>query len=72
MAYNHAKWMTITGAWGSSDAEHLTLSGSANWSNEAFGNDEQMQLIPVRGHRASAQQVLRQDMAPALVAFAQS
>lgn len=42
---NHAKWMTTTGAWGSSTADHVTLSGSANWSSAAFSNDEQMQLI---------------------------
>ncbi len=43
--YNHSKWMTITGHWGSSRAEYLTLAGSANWANLAFSSDEQMQRI---------------------------
>lgn len=62
--YNHAKWMTITGAWGSSRADHLTLSGSANWSTAAFSNDEQMQLIrsaaTARRHLESFEQTWRQ------------
>ena len=62
--YNHGKWMTITGAWGSSKADHLTFSGSANWSNEAFGNDEQMQLIrsetTARAHNKSFAKTWRQ------------
>jgi phosphatidylserine/phosphatidylglycerophosphate/cardiolipin synthase-like enzyme len=62
--YNHGKWMTITGAWGSSKSDHLTFSGSANWSNEAFGNDEQMQLIrsvaTARSHNKSFARTWRQ------------
>lgn len=62
--YNHAKWMTITGTWGSSRADHLTLSGSANWSTAAFSNDEQMQLIrsaaTARRHLESFEQTWRQ------------
>jgi hypothetical protein len=41
--YNHSKWMTISGHWGRSTAAHETFSGSANWANLAFGDDEQMQ-----------------------------
>jgi phosphatidylserine/phosphatidylglycerophosphate/cardiolipin synthase-like enzyme len=62
--YNHSKWMTITGAWGSSRQDHLTLSGSANWSSAAFGNDEQMQLIrdlaTARAHMRSFDTIWRQ------------
>jgi phosphatidylserine/phosphatidylglycerophosphate/cardiolipin synthase-like enzyme len=43
--YNHSKWMTIAGNWGSSRATWLTFSGSANWSNIPFYSDEQMQQI---------------------------
>ena len=41
--YNHSKWMTITGRWGRSRGVYQTFSGSANWANLAFGDDEQMQ-----------------------------
>ncbi len=41
--YNHSKWMTISGRWGRSRGVYLTFSGSANWANPAFGDDEQMQ-----------------------------
>jgi phosphatidylserine/phosphatidylglycerophosphate/cardiolipin synthase-like enzyme len=62
--YNHGKWMTITGAWGASKSDHLTFSGSANWSNAAFGNDEQMQLIrsvaTARAHNKSFVRTWRQ------------
>ena len=62
--YNHGKWMTIRGAWGSSRADALTLSGSANWSNAAFANDEQMQLIrgvpTARAHNRSFAKTWRQ------------
>jgi hypothetical protein len=62
--YNHSKWMTITGRWGSSRADHLTLSGSANWSTAAFTNDEQMQLIrdvaTARRHMESFKRTWRQ------------
>jgi hypothetical protein len=43
--YNHSKWMTIAGNWGSSTGNYVTFTGSANWSSAAFGNDEQMQQI---------------------------
>lgn len=43
--YNHSKWMTITGNWNGNSRAALSFSGSANWSNAAFGNDEQMQQI---------------------------
>ncbi|MCW2808897.1 MAG: hypothetical protein JWQ93_2852 [Marmoricola sp.] len=46
--YNHSKWMTITGHWGSNTAAYVTFSGSANWANLAFGDDEQMQRIQSR------------------------
>ena len=46
--YNHSKWMTITGHWGSLPAAYVTFSGSANWANLAFGDDEQMQRIVSR------------------------
>ncbi len=47
-SYNHSKWMTIGGRWGSSRNTWLTFSGSANWSLLAFGSDEQMQRIHSR------------------------
>ncbi|WP_027860654.1 phospholipase D-like domain-containing protein [Marmoricola sp. URHB0036] len=43
--YNHSKWMTITGHWGSLTSAWVTFNGSANWSLAAFANDEQMQRI---------------------------
>ena len=43
--YNHSKWMTIIGTWGRSTASYQTFSGSGNWSNLAFSDDEQMQRI---------------------------
>jgi hypothetical protein len=45
LKYNHSKWMTIVGAWGGKTASYVTFSGSANWANLAFGDDEQMQRI---------------------------
>jgi hypothetical protein len=45
LKYDHSKWMTIIGYWGSSRASYETFSGSANWANLAFGDDEQMQRI---------------------------
>ncbi len=45
LKYDHSKWMTIIGAWGGSKATYQTFSGSANWANLAFGDDEQMQRI---------------------------
>jgi hypothetical protein len=47
--YNHSKWMTIAGNWGASTASYVTFAGAANWSNAAFGNDEQMQQISAYG-----------------------
>ncbi len=62
--YNHSKWMTITGNWGSDTSSYLTFSGSANWSNAAFSNDEQMQQIDsygvARSHLANFSAVWRQ------------
>ena len=46
--YNHSKWMTITGHWGASTAAYISFSGSANWANLAFGDDEQMQRLSSR------------------------
>ncbi len=46
--YNHSKWMTITGRWAHSRAAYITFNGSANWSNLAFSDDEQMQRISSR------------------------
>ncbi len=46
--YNHSKWMLILGRFGSSRAAYITLSGSANWSNLAFSDDEQMQRVSSR------------------------
>jgi len=46
--YNHSKWMTITGRWGGSSAAYVTFTGSANWADLAFGDDEQMQRISSR------------------------
>jgi hypothetical protein len=43
--YNHSKWMTIAGHWGTSTAAYMTFDGSANWAPLAFGDDEQMQRI---------------------------
>ncbi|MCW2846873.1 MAG: hypothetical protein JWR90_847 [Marmoricola sp.] len=52
--YNHSKWVTIAGNWGPSTASFVTFAGSANWSNAAFNNDEQMQqtsgLAAARAH----------------------
>ena len=46
--YNHSKWMSIVGRFGSSTGAHVTLSGSANWARLAFGDDEQMQRLSNR------------------------
>jgi hypothetical protein len=43
--YNHSKWMTITGRYGSSRSTWLTFTGSANWALLAFASDEQMQRV---------------------------
>jgi hypothetical protein len=43
--YNHSKWMTIVGHWGTKPDAYVTFSGSANWANLAAGSDEQMQRI---------------------------
>ena len=42
--YNHSKWMTITGRWGGSSAAYVTFTGSANWADPAFGDDEPLTL----------------------------
>ena len=61
--YNHSKWMTIVGNW-SGQKSYVTFSGSANWSNAAFGNDEQMQQIQsynvARDHLANFNSTWRQ------------
>ena len=46
--YNHSKWMTITGRYGTSTGAWMTMSGSANWSIFAFTGDEQVQTINSR------------------------
>ena len=51
--YNHSKWMTISGRWGGSAGAYETFSGSANWANLAFGDDEQMQRISSRRRRCA-------------------
>lgn len=43
--YNHSKWLTINGRWGRSTRASVVLTGSANWGNLAFSNDEQLQQI---------------------------
>lgn len=43
--YNHNKWMTITGRWGTNRSAWLTFSGSANWADLSLSSDEQMQRI---------------------------
>lgn len=45
LKYNHSKWMTIAGRVGAATATYETFNGSANWTNLAFGDDEQMQRI---------------------------
>ncbi len=61
--YNHSKWMTIVGNWGGKQLLR-DLRGSANWSNAAFGNDEQMQQIQsygvARAHLANFNTTWRQ------------
>ncbi len=66
MKYNHSKWMTILGALGHSRAaSYETFSGSANWANLAFGDDEQMQRISNRHealrHNATFAKTWRQE-----------
>jgi len=51
--YNHNKWMSITGRYGSSRRAYLVFTGSSNWGNLAFTSDEQMQLI--RSYRHTRQ-----------------
>ena len=43
--YNHSKWMTIAGHWGSRPNVYATLAGSSNWARLAATSDEQMQTI---------------------------
>jgi phosphatidylserine/phosphatidylglycerophosphate/cardiolipin synthase-like enzyme len=47
--YNHSKWMTISGVYGGSNGQYMTMSGSANWSRFAFTGDEQLQIISSAG-----------------------
>ena len=58
--YNHSKWMTITGHWGSSTRAYITFAGSSNWANLAFGSDEQMQRISSAGQARRHQSVFAQ------------
>ncbi len=51
--YNHSKWMTIVGRWGTKPDAYVTFSGSANWANLALGDDEQMQRIDGRATAAA-------------------
>ena len=51
--YNHNKWMSITGRYGSSRRAYVVLTGSSNWGTLAFASDEQMQLI--RSYRHTRQ-----------------
>jgi phosphatidylserine/phosphatidylglycerophosphate/cardiolipin synthase-like enzyme len=41
--YNHSKWIQVTGHWGASRGQFVTFTGSANWSDLAPTDDEQMQ-----------------------------
>ena len=41
--YNHSKWLAISGWWGGYRSAWMVQSGSANWSDFAYGCDEQMQ-----------------------------
>lgn len=59
--YNHSKWLTINGRWGGSTRASVVLTGSANWGNLAFSNDEQLQQI--RGYASTR---------PFLLAFAKT
>ena len=67
MKYNHSKWMTITGHWGTSTGAFVTFTGSANWANLAFGSDEQMQRIIGRSNAAALRRHLREDLAAGLL-----
>ncbi len=44
-SYNHNKWMTVSGVYGSTKNAYVVMSGSANWGNAAFKGDEQMMVI---------------------------
>lgn len=46
--YNHSKWMTVQGWWGRYRGANEVFTGSANWADIAFGDDEQMQRISSR------------------------
>jgi phosphatidylserine/phosphatidylglycerophosphate/cardiolipin synthase-like enzyme len=48
--YNHSKWMTVTGHYGSSTRAYIVFSGSSNWGDLAFSSDEQMQQISSYRH----------------------
>ena len=64
VTYNHSKWMTITGRVSRSNGTFVTFNGSANWSNLAFGDDEQMQRISSRSvvvsHNAAFEKTWKQ------------
>jgi PLD-like domain len=46
--YNHSKWMTIAGHYGSNTGAFLTMSGSSNFSLFGLNGDEQVQTINSR------------------------
>ena len=69
--YNHSKWMTIIGAWGKSQGTYVTFSGSANWANLAFGDDEQMQRISSAARGTALQRQLREDVEAGVLGRAQ-
>jgi phosphatidylserine/phosphatidylglycerophosphate/cardiolipin synthase-like enzyme len=48
--YNHSKWMTISGRYGRARNAWVTLTGSANWGNVAFSNDEVTQQLNSATH----------------------
>ena len=61
--------MTISGRWAGSAGAYETFSGSANWANLAFGDDEQMQLLASRAavlrHNAAFYKTWRQQSSSA-------
>lgn len=41
--YNHSKWMTVSGHYGSNTKAYVVWSGSSNWTDYPFASDEQIQ-----------------------------
>ncbi len=66
--YNHSKWMTITGHWGSSRRAYVVFPGSSNWGNLAFSSDEQIQQIRSYAAHACAPGRVHEDLEAADVA----